>query len=107
MSKISQMSLTLLAFFKGNTVDLPEEENTPEKRVDRIFAMMDKVRICPFFLTLIILNQLIIQTSVIMQRAVYFIQFEDLFYLICGNHLSRLTAKYFLGSAKERMCTDL
>ncbi|KTG33080.1 hypothetical protein cypCar_00004050 [Cyprinus carpio] len=26
----------------GNTVDLPEEENTPEKRVDRIFAMMDK-----------------------------------------------------------------
>ncbi|XP_018964486.2 neuronal calcium sensor 1 isoform X1 [Cyprinus carpio] len=28
----------------GNTVDLPEEENTPEKRVDRIFAMMDKVR---------------------------------------------------------------
>ncbi|XP_012576656.1 PREDICTED: neuronal calcium sensor 1 [Condylura cristata] len=28
----------------GNTVELPEEENTPEKRVDRIFAMMDKVR---------------------------------------------------------------
>ncbi|XP_015675826.1 neuronal calcium sensor 1 [Protobothrops mucrosquamatus] len=27
---------------KGNTVELPEEENTPEKRVDRIFAMMDK-----------------------------------------------------------------
>ncbi|EMP34680.1 Neuronal calcium sensor 1 [Chelonia mydas] len=26
----------------GNTVELPEEENTPEKRVDRIFAMMDK-----------------------------------------------------------------
>ncbi|TRY54407.1 hypothetical protein DNTS_023684 [Danionella cerebrum] len=26
----------------GNTVDLPEEENTPQKRVDRIFAMMDK-----------------------------------------------------------------
>ncbi|XP_059378538.1 neuronal calcium sensor 1-like isoform X1 [Carassius carassius] len=26
----------------GNTVDLPEEENTPEKRVDRIFAVMDK-----------------------------------------------------------------
>jgi hypothetical protein len=24
-------------------VELPEEENTPEKRVDRIFAMMDKV----------------------------------------------------------------
>lgn len=29
---------------QGNTVELPEEENTPEKRVDRIFAMMDKVR---------------------------------------------------------------
>uniref|UniRef100_A0A8C4X0H2 Neuronal calcium sensor 1 n=1 Tax=Eptatretus burgeri TaxID=7764 RepID=A0A8C4X0H2_EPTBU len=26
----------------GNTVDLPEEENTPEKRVDRIFTLMDK-----------------------------------------------------------------
>uniref|UniRef100_A0A8C7QET9 Neuronal calcium sensor 1 n=1 Tax=Oncorhynchus mykiss TaxID=8022 RepID=A0A8C7QET9_ONCMY len=26
----------------GNTVELPEEENTPEKRVDRIFSMMDK-----------------------------------------------------------------
>ncbi|NXG50308.1 NCS1 protein, partial [Psilopogon haemacephalus] len=26
----------------GNTVELPEEETTPEKRVDRIFAMMDK-----------------------------------------------------------------
>ncbi|KAJ8346367.1 hypothetical protein SKAU_G00277680 [Synaphobranchus kaupii] len=26
----------------GNTVELPEEENTPEKRVDHIFAMMDK-----------------------------------------------------------------
>uniref|UniRef100_A0A8D2ZQD3 Neuronal calcium sensor 1 n=1 Tax=Scophthalmus maximus TaxID=52904 RepID=A0A8D2ZQD3_SCOMX len=26
----------------GNTVELPEEENTREKRVDRIFAMMDK-----------------------------------------------------------------
>lgn len=24
-------------------MELPEEENTPEKRVDRIFAMMDKV----------------------------------------------------------------
>lgn len=30
-------------WFQGNTVELPEEENTPEKRVDRIFAMMDKV----------------------------------------------------------------
>lgn len=24
-------------------MELPEEENTPEKRVNRIFAMMDKV----------------------------------------------------------------
>ena len=28
-------------------MELPEEENTPEKRVDRIFAMMDKVRPLP------------------------------------------------------------
>lgn len=26
-------------------MELPEEENTPEKRVDRIFAMMDKVSV--------------------------------------------------------------
>lgn len=30
-------------------MELPEEENTPEKRVDRIFAMMDKVRIREFY----------------------------------------------------------
>ena len=28
---------------QGNTVELPEEENTPEKRVNRIFTLMDKV----------------------------------------------------------------
>lgn len=33
----------LVSPWQGNTVELPEEENTPEKRVDRIFAMMDKV----------------------------------------------------------------
>uniref|UniRef100_A0A674HIZ0 Neuronal calcium sensor 1 n=1 Tax=Taeniopygia guttata TaxID=59729 RepID=A0A674HIZ0_TAEGU len=33
----------------GNTVELPEEENTPEKRVDRIFAMMDKVKMLEGF----------------------------------------------------------
>lgn len=38
------MQDNIFAFvFQGNTVELPEEENTPEKRVDRIFAMMDKV----------------------------------------------------------------
>ena len=28
----------------GTTVELPLEENTPEKRVARIFSLMDKVR---------------------------------------------------------------
>jgi hypothetical protein len=27
----------------GSNVNLPEDENTPEKRVDRIFALMDRV----------------------------------------------------------------
>ena len=27
----------------GTNVNLPEEENTPEKRVERIFTLMDKV----------------------------------------------------------------
>ncbi len=30
----------------GSTVKLPDEENTPDKRVDRIFRMMDKVMYC-------------------------------------------------------------
>jgi len=31
----------------GTMVQLPEDENTPEKRVDKIFALMDKVPISP------------------------------------------------------------
>ena len=36
----------------GSNVNLPEEENTPEKRVERIFNLMDKVSIS-FFCALI------------------------------------------------------
>lgn len=43
---VSSTDSFLSCSLQGNTVELPEEENTPEKRVDRIFAMMDKV--CSF-----------------------------------------------------------
>lgn len=29
--------------FQGDAVNLPEEENTPQKRVEKIFQRMDKV----------------------------------------------------------------
>ena len=35
--------LTVFAF-QGNMVKLPEEENTPDKRVNKIFDVMDKVK---------------------------------------------------------------
>jgi len=30
-------------FAQGNIIDLPQDEDTPEKRVDKIFKQMDKV----------------------------------------------------------------
>ena len=38
----SFFSLSVL-FQKGNIIDLPKDEDTPEKRVDKIFKQMDKV----------------------------------------------------------------
>ena len=35
--------LTAIYSMVGTNVNLPEEENTPEKRVERIFNLMDKV----------------------------------------------------------------
>ena len=32
-----------VSLLQGNMVNLPEEENTPEKRVNKIFDIMDKV----------------------------------------------------------------
>ena len=37
--------LLKLFCFQGKMVDLPEDEDTPEKRVDKIFQKMDKVMI--------------------------------------------------------------
>lgn len=34
----------------GSKVKLPDNENTPEKRVDQIFRMMDKVNFGLFFI---------------------------------------------------------
>ena len=36
--------------FQGKMVDLPEDEDTPEKRVDKIFQKMDKVSNLELFL---------------------------------------------------------
>ena len=38
----------LFVLSKGNIIDLPKDEDTPKKRVDKIFKQMDKV--CPFIL---------------------------------------------------------
>ena len=38
--KIASKLITLM---QGDAVNLPEEENTPQKRVDKIFKHMDKV----------------------------------------------------------------
>ena len=35
--------LMLIYYLQGNIIDLPKDEDTPEKRVDKIFKQMDKV----------------------------------------------------------------
>lgn len=41
------LSLTIFKIFnilQGSTDDMPTDDNTPEKRVNRIFSQMDKVQ---------------------------------------------------------------
>ena len=47
-TKMVLNSLTAIYSMVGSNVNLPEEENTPEKRVERIFNLMDKVSISFF-----------------------------------------------------------
>ena len=40
--------IRLIFNFQGNIIDLPKDEDTPEKRVDKIFRQMDKVSECKY-----------------------------------------------------------
>ena len=44
--KLFIFSLNLCTIFQGNMLDLPQDEDTPEKRVNKIFTQMDTVRLC-------------------------------------------------------------
>ena len=46
----STFQTNCIYIFQGKMVDLPEDEDTPEKRVDKIFQKMDKVLNLELFL---------------------------------------------------------
>lgn len=56
-------------------MELPEEENTPEKRVDRIFAMMDKVNsvylLSPTALFLPLLVEIVVYLKINMENVLH------------------------------------
>lgn len=46
---VMQVKLNTFFYLQGNASELPEDENTPLKRVDKIFTQMDKVSIQVFY----------------------------------------------------------
>ncbi len=70
-----------LYILQGNTVELPEEENTPEKRVDRIFAMMDKVNSVYLFNVYLLSSAASLFSYTLLAEMVAFIKIENVLHL--------------------------
>lgn len=70
-------------------MELPEEENTPEKRVDRIFAMMDKVNsvyllsstalFLPLLVEIVVYLKINMENVLHLWRIALFVHFQSLF----------------------------
>lgn len=73
-------------------MELPEEENTPEKRVDRIFAMMDKVNsvylLSPTALFLPLLVEIVVYLKINMENVLHS--------LIIFSHCLKIQSQDFL-----------